>query len=231
MSVESSSKAILALACKRIEELVINIEGSKIGHRSSFVGMPDKTGAFFYIDALPQGADRRHLTPDKSLLSGKFDMHDVRYKFKAIYAGLVKYGGFNSLRLKVPDKISVLQRREHFRVEPKISNPIKIYLPDGEETTAIDVSTGGASFWCKRPYPEGAIVNMRIDLPGETEILKLDLNVIASDKVKDSYTARKRSIAPYKVRGKFQNPLPKDIQTIQHFGHARQREVIRITGD
>ncbi|VAX24313.1 hypothetical protein MNBD_NITROSPINAE01-126 [hydrothermal vent metagenome] len=229
MATESSSKAILSLACKRKEELVVRIEGSGRIYRSSFLCIPEQLEGHFCIDNLPQGAARKYLTANKSILSARFDMHDVRYSFKATYAGMVKYNKFDALKVKIPDKIKAIQRREHFRVEPKISNPIKIKLPDGEESTAIDVSTGGASFWCKHSYPVGTVINVSINLPGEAETLKLDFEVIASDKTKESYATRKRKVGLFKIRGKFPNPSQKEIQLIQHFGHARQREVIRIT--
>lgn len=230
MSVESSSRAILALACKRKEEISVTLKDSNREYRSSFVGMPEKGGVFFYIDTLPQDAARKYLTANKSILVGKFDMHDVRYNFESTFADIVKYNGLEALKLKMPSKIGVLQRRQYFRVEPRISDPVKILLPGGEEATAIDVSTGGASFWCKRYYTEESIIDIQVTLPGESNVLHLKFKVIASDKIKESFLTRRKSVGPYKVRGRFQNQSNKEIQTIQHYGHARQREVIRVSG-
>lgn len=80
----------------------------------------------------------------------------VKVQFTSEHIAKIRYDGRDAFRIELPESLLKLQRREYYRLETPISDPLKciVSLPDGKgvELTIADISVGGISV--VNPPPE-----------------------------------------------------------------------------
>lgn len=103
-------------------------------------------------------------------------LEHVKVQFVARLAETTQYEDRPAFRVRLPESILRLQRRDFFRVRPPLSKPAKCLVPYGEDgkqyesLRVVDLSVGGLAVLT---YPEkfdlpasGRLENCFLDLPG-----------------------------------------------------------------
>jgi len=76
----------------------------------------------------------------------------VRVQFAASHIEKITYDGRDAFRIKLPDLLLKLQRREYYRLSTPVANPIRCVIPkpDGSqvEVNIVDISVGGLGVVC-----------------------------------------------------------------------------------
>lgn len=76
----------------------------------------------------------------------------VRVQFAANHMEKSTYDGRDAFRIKLPDLLLKLQRREYYRLSTPVANPIRCVIPkpDGNhvEVSIMDISVGGLGVVC-----------------------------------------------------------------------------------
>lgn len=103
-------------------------------------------------------------------------MDQVKVQFTARAAEATQFGGKGALRVRLPEQMLRLQRRDFFRVRPPLAKPPQCLVPssdDGkqyEKLRVLDISTGGLAvviFPARFDLPLAATIdNCFLDLPG-----------------------------------------------------------------
>jgi c-di-GMP-binding flagellar brake protein YcgR len=131
------------------------------------------------VDAAPDAEQQRRLLASRDLRFVAF-VHGVKVQFGAERVDAALYDGRQALRLRLPQRLIRMQRRDYFRVRPLATRPATCTVRDEHGAVVavwrvIDVGGGGLAFACEReisPYALGAEVrDCTIDLPGEGAIV------------------------------------------------------------
>lgn len=224
-----SPEGAIALAAIRRRELRVTIEGDDVRHRSLFVGMNDDSAKEIFIDVLGRDLKEDFLVPNKTQLTIFFEMNGIQYSLKTEFLGYEVFGGYDSLKIKMPKTIKQGQRREAFRIEPSLDSPTYIHITDGDPVKAIDISGDGVSFRMKSPLEPGTVIPVNVELPDLNKFLKADFEVIETlhDSTK-SMAAKKITAGEYKVRGRFRGLGGASKELIHYYVASRQRELIHL---
>jgi len=126
--------------------------------------------------------NRRALQADHLVVTGSLDKVKIQFRLKGLRA--CTHEGRPAFSASFPDALLRLQRREYFRLETPIANPIRCYLvatlengaPQPFDFPLLDISGGGISLMAPLNAMEIFAVgtlfqNCRIDLPGEGPIV------------------------------------------------------------
>lgn len=122
-------------------------------------------------------ANRRLLAAPR--LSFATALDGVRIQFATQRAAETVLGGLAALRVRLPDSVLRLQRRDHFRIAPPLSHPLELEVPDTEgarvELRVLDVSCGGAAVVLAPAElalaPETVLRGCAIELPGRARLV------------------------------------------------------------
>jgi len=223
-----SAEGAIALACVNKRELRITVEGSEERYRSSFVGMNDKNKKELYIDALTRNSKHDFLAPNKTRITIFFEMNGVQYHFTTKFLGLEVFGGFDSLKIRMPKTIKQGQRRKAYRIEPSLNDPAYIHLKNGDMVKALDISGAGASFRMKEPLEPGVVIPVSLKLPDRQIFLKANFEVIVTQRDSTRLRAKKVTVGEYKIRGRFRGLANASKQLIHYYVASRQRELIHL---
>ncbi len=130
------------------------------------------------IDTAPDQSVQRRLLESRRLVFVAF-VQGVKLQFEAARAEATMYEGRPALRVRLPERVIRMQRREYFRVRPLASRPVHCRVNDAQEKQAttwrvLDISGGGVALACgrdERPFSLGQeLPDCVIDFPGEGSI-------------------------------------------------------------
>ncbi len=130
------------------------------------------------VDAAPDPAVQRRLLEARRLVFVSF-VHGVKLQFEAVRAEETMFDGRGALRVRLPERVIRMQRREFFRVRPLASRPVhcQVHDPETDVTTTwrvLDISGGGLALACgsgERPFALGMeLPDCVIELFGEGPI-------------------------------------------------------------
>jgi len=130
------------------------------------------------VDAAPDEAVQRRLLASRRLVFVAF-VQGVKMQFEATRAEATSFEGRPALRVRVPERVMRMQRREFFRVRPLASRPVMCTVRD-EQThrtdtwRVLDLSGGGLALAARigeRPFSLGMeLPDCTVDFPGEGTI-------------------------------------------------------------
>lgn len=148
------------------------------------------------------GADavaQRRLLASKHIVFVGFLEH-IKVQFIARVAEATQHEERPAFRIRFPESLVRLQRRDFFRVRPPMSKPAKCLVPYGEEgkqyesLRVLDLSVGGMAVMTypeKFELPVGTLIeNCYLDLPGVGNI-SISLTVRHVDPVPKDENARR----------------------------------------
>lgn len=151
-----------------------------------------------FDNASDERAQKRLLASKRIVFVGFLD--HVKIQFVAPLAAACACPSRPAFRIRLPDQVLRLQRREFFRVRPPLSRPATCLVPNGEGSKqyeslrVLDVSVGGLAVLT---YPEtfelptGKVVeNCVLDLPGVGSVA-VSLNVRHVDPLPKDDKARR----------------------------------------
>ncbi len=131
----------------------------------------------------------RDASLNRRLLSAKSivfvaTLDQVKLQFSAERAELIEADGESAFRVRIPDVLLRLQRRNFFRVHAPLARPLVCRAPSPSRTgefvdlTVLDISCGGFGVWVDPgrldAYPGLVLENCTLDLP---EVATLELTV------------------------------------------------------
>ncbi len=103
-------------------------------------------------------------------------LEHIKVQFVARVAEHTQYENRDAFRIRMPETLLRLQRRDFFRVRPPMSKPAKCLVPYGEDSKqyeslrVLDLSVGGMAVLAypeKFDLPAGKLIeNCYLDLPG-----------------------------------------------------------------
>lgn len=127
------------------------------------------------FDAAAEPIAQKRLLASKHIVFVGFLDH-VKVQFVARFAEPCACQARPSFRVRLPDSVLRLQRRDFFRVRPPLSKPAKCLVPYGEDgkqyesLRVLDLSAGGLAVLAypeKFEMPVGRLIeNCFLDLPG-----------------------------------------------------------------
>lgn len=130
------------------------------------------------VDAAPDETVQHRLIESRRLVFVAF-IQGVKIQFEAPRAEPTTYESRPALRVRLPERVVRMQRREFFRVRPLASRPVSCRVRDAQSdqiTTwrVLDVSGGGLALECgaeERPFSLGMeLPDCEIEFPGEGTI-------------------------------------------------------------
>jgi len=138
---------------------------------TSIVGVDPDLGVF-YLDPGPESAlNKKMLDSRKVIFVTTQDKVRVQFAVEAVeYAQLDRHSVF---RMALPTALLKLQKREYYRLDTPIANPLKCVIPlaGGKkmELDVADISIGGIGVISRGPdtelLPDKLYLGCRIDLP------------------------------------------------------------------
>jgi c-di-GMP-binding flagellar brake protein YcgR len=130
------------------------------------------------IDTAPDEGVQRRLLDSRRLVFVAFQQ-GVKVQFEAPRAELTTFEGRPGLRVRLPERVIRMQRREYFRVRPLASRPVSCRVQDAQRNETktwqvLDVGGGGVALACgseQRPFSLGMeLPDCVLDFPGEGTI-------------------------------------------------------------
>ncbi len=127
------------------------------------------------LDCSSSADANQRLLASQSLIATSF-VDSVKIQFKAQRAESTTFEGKPALRLRLPESLLRLQRREHYRMLAPVAKPIKCLVPrlrdkagKAIEFRIVDISCGGIGVTVTQAQPllelGQELENCRIDLP------------------------------------------------------------------
>ncbi len=224
---------ILSLACEQKTPVILSVDEAQSKYRSMFIDV--YRDGLLYVDTIfAKNKKTNPLVPGQSVIKAYFDVNAIRQSFETVFLGIVDYQGYETMKLRIPSSIRVEQRREYFRVEPTINNPVQIYFRDKiisdpgkskNKSSILDISAGGASFFQHRSVKPTIVMPISIELPGSKDFIETNYEVIGSDEQKIRRHPKTGKMIKYKIRGRFVEISEKSIQIISRYVTTRQREI------
>jgi c-di-GMP-binding flagellar brake protein YcgR len=147
---------------------------------TSVLGVDEDTNTL-YIDAASDSALNRRII-DSNNLSFETVLERIRIMFFASQAKECTVDNLPAIAVPVPEFVIRLQRREHYRVQTPISNPVRCTIPIqrelGTETVTLtlqNVSGGGVALMDDKKILDTTLGTIyrdcRIHLPGNTVVV------------------------------------------------------------
>lgn len=225
-----SARGVIALACEHRVAASVKI-GEEESFGTTFVGF-DTDGRYFYTDLLLPRHGEDLMLAGESVAEIVFMHNGVRYSFDSLFEGVDFWEGFDSLKFAMPKSVTAVQRRNDFRVEPRIGEPVlMILLHEGVEVTrAINISAGGARFRTLKPMEPGTEAQVYIKLPGERETMLISARILDSARVERPASRKNTMVKRYEIRSEFSGAPSSILQAIRRYVVNRQRELINFPG-
>ncbi len=146
---EWETRSKIKRCCDNRYTVSVEIDEHAVEFMSIFLECnPDK--GWIMIDRLVPEKGNEYIGKSKSLRV-TFRDNGVIHSFDSRYLGSVS-GGKGGIKIAFPVRIEAAHRREFFRVEPSLKNPVTIHVivdddpPLEFETAMRDISEGGLSF-------------------------------------------------------------------------------------
>ncbi|MGK7345921.1 MAG: hypothetical protein ACNS63_08955 [Candidatus Nitrospinota bacterium M3_3B_026] len=197
-------------------------------YRSFFVGL-DGNSSGFYMDMLIPRPGRGALRSGAAVVI-VFFLNDIQYRLTALFSGVEKHLGFDSLKFARPLTLERAQRRASYRVEPGVGRPVKALVKSDERverTTALDISVGGLRYRSRMRW-DSPQVELDIELPGDWPPLEnVRMNILSQGRIDPSGKGRPLE-KPCYVRGEFVSLENRCADIISRYVAARQREINRL---
>lgn len=228
----------LKALCARRIAVEISLENQPEVFQAAFreCEVKGRRKALLFDSLSPSGAAHLLAEAPSLVLFYHFDpsglgLHWIPYHFESRWLAEVS-GGVLVVRLAWPDLIRRLQRRQFFRVDPSLTEPIRVrfpHFPGGGEVafnrTVYDVSGGGFSVAMQAPaVKEGQEVkNILMVLPDE-----YTFTVTAAVRRITQHRARQNR---FPLRAAFEFRLfdpPGAEERLSRYIFSRQREMIRL---
>ena len=219
---------IIALACEHKQSVEIMTEDGET-YKTIFVGF-DTESPWFYTDLLMPRYAEDLLTRGESAATFSFLLNGVMCKFDTVFDGVDEWGGFDSLRFHMPSHIKHYQRRDEFRVEPRISEPVMVAVAnqDVEAAAVANISVSGVFFNTKNPLDAGFITPVFLKFPDDTPMLRLNLEVIEAHKTRRPPRHKRAGERVFEIRARFVGITNSAAQLIRRYVTRRQRELLQL---
>ncbi len=146
----------------------------------------DDTNNLITIDSAPnQPANQRVMEAPRVFFEGLLDRISIQFASSSLQR--TEHDGRPALQFAIPSSVIRLQRREYYRINTPLSNPIKCVVPIEVEArieyakfSLVDISCGGIAILDDRKLLDSTIGTLyddcQIDLPGTGNIdLKLQI--------------------------------------------------------
>jgi len=224
---------VLSLACEQKASVSLSVDGARFEYHSMFIDV-DRDGLLYIDTIFSRNTKPKRLVPGQSVVKAYFDLNFIRQSFETLFLGMVDYQGYETMKLKMPSNIHVEQRREYFRVEPTMNDPVHMYFEDDissergkskNKSSVLDISAGGASFFTRRSVEAAIVMPISIELPGSEDFIETNYEIIGADELKSRKRFATGETIKYKVRGRFVEISEKYIQMISRYVTKRQREI------
>jgi len=130
------------------------------------------------FDSAPNEGVQRRVLESRRLVFVAF-VHGVKLQFEAARTEAISFEDRPALRVRLPERVIRMQRREFFRVRPLASRPVRCNVRDAHANRSIslrvlDVSGGGLAVVCKDDEAQFSLgmelPDCVIDFPGEGSI-------------------------------------------------------------
>lgn len=166
---------------KQLISMMIN-EGSEV-FITSVLDLDDANNTVT-IDSAPNPAANQRITEaSRVFFEGLLDRISIQFSTSSIQR--LNFDGRPALQCGIPTNMIRLQRRENYRINTPLSNPIRCLIPleagsefDSAKFSLVDISCGGIAMLDERKILDNTIGkiydNCQIDLPG---IGKIDLSL------------------------------------------------------
>ncbi len=181
------------------------------------------------VDTLLPRVSRNALTEGETNITIDFTVAQIPYRGDFVYHGVTQWEGFDALLLSLPTKLTERQRREHFRVEPKIANPIRIRIASPVEGAGevLDISQGGARIRTVEPVAPGEVAELFLAMPTTPGAwLELKAKVVESGELPKGIG--RPGDHRHFIRLQFVNPEPEREREITQYVVVRQREDLKF---
>lgn len=130
------------------------------------------------FDAAANDAANRRLL-EAGRLSFSTSLDGVRIHFATQRAAPTVFDGLAALRVRVPETVLRLQRRDHFRVAPPLARPLELEAPHPAggrvRLRVLDISCGGAAVALAPPQlalaPGELLRGCAVELPGPVRLV------------------------------------------------------------
>lgn len=226
---EGEAMEVLKTALKARQQAEVFLpHGKDESYSSFFVGVESGASGFYMDMLLPRPKDGA-LRPGAAFVIVFFH-NDVQYRLTALFSGVERYLGFDSLRFSKPIALERSQRREFYRVEPGVGKPVRALVKGDEQverTTALDISVGGLRYRTGMKWSSPS-VRLDIELPGDWPSLEdVEMSVLSQGRIDPAGTGRPLE-KPYYVRGEFTGLDNRRANIISRYVAARQREINRL---
>lgn len=176
---------------------------------------------------MPSGA-LRHEIAAATTLSCVSTLQRVKLQFDCEAVEIIEWQGQPALKVRLPDSVLRIQRRDFYRLTVPLGNPLSCFFPTGHgedfEVSLVDVSVGGIGILGYVPglrLTAGTIYHsVRIELPDAG-------TVVADVEIRSSYNVTLRNgIKTVRTGGQFIN-LPGPMQSmVQRYITRVERERI-----
>lgn len=139
--------ALLRVLIERRAPVTVRFDGGEDFIVSALLAVnPDFEELVF--DAAAQDATNRRLLAAPRLVFGTV-LDGVRIQFATQRAAATTFEALPALRVRLPDSVLRLQRRDHFRIAPPLARPLALDAPDASgarvKLRVLDISCGGAA--------------------------------------------------------------------------------------
>ncbi len=225
-----SPQGLIQYACKLRQPMAITVDGRLTRFSSVFLKMDD-SGETFYMGRFNPQIDDGFMSPNRTVTRISFDIYGIGRHFRAVFIGKERIGSRDILKFTVPEEIDVIQRREYFRVRPRLSDPVNVLFQHRESkrvTGAVDISAGGVCFNSVDRITPNVTLPSVIKLPIDHEHFRVKLSTRGVDKLQNPIHEKGKIVKPYRIRAQFKNLIIADINALDKYIMDRQRDIIKI---
>ena len=159
----------------------------------------------------------------------------IKVQFSANHAEAATHEGHSAFRMRIPGAVVRLQRRDFYRVQLPMGNPIKAYLQlfagqpgDIREARLADISCGGVAMILSTgefPIKVGQVYPAcSINLPGlGTVSAAVEITYLSEAALKNGTTQRSAGCRFIKLPGPMQSMIQRYINKVERERHQMRR--------
>jgi c-di-GMP-binding flagellar brake protein YcgR len=203
MSLTEIETRVLMTCCDLNDKLILNIfENDQIFvYKSRFLAVDFKKGFIIIDEPSPEVPDAKPLSEGQHF-EIFFEYKIFRYIFNSKVLEHIEYklhqNAFNALKILLPQQLMDGDKRDYFRVEIAMKQPIKVkfnILDQEFKGEMVDISGGGFAMKVKmgdKPFPleKGDIINARFKLRPDNEMWEIWSEVRNKSKYKNTRTLK-----------------------------------------